>query len=286
MINFGDFPQQYSSYETSRVVILPIPYEKTTTYSKGCSKGPEAIIEASGQLEYYDEVIDCEPYRMGVHTAPPFLDSPPPEKLPGLIRQKAVKYFQDDKFPVGLGGEHSVSLGLVQAAHGVFGDLAVLSVDAHADLRDSYLGTRYGHGCILRRISEHCPVFLYGTRSLSIEERDYMRSSQIPVVFAHERNMPDKRRALLDKLPENIYLSIDLDALDPSLVPGVGTPEPGGLFWDELMEFLDLLLGRSRVIGFDVVELMPVPSNTVSEFTAAKLIYRLLGMIGKKRGWL
>lgn len=113
-----------------------------------------------------------------------------------------------------------------------------------------------------------------------------MRSSQIPVVFAHERNMPDKRRALLDKLPENIYLSIDLDALDPSLVPGVGTPEPGGLFWDELMEFLDLLLGRSRVIGFDVVELMPVPSNTVSEFTAAKLIYRLLGMIGKKRGWL
>lgn len=284
MTNFGDFPEQYSSYETSRVVILPIPYEKTTTYGRGCSQGPEAIINASCQLEYYDEVIDAEPYRMGIHTAKAYSDSPTPEELPGLLHREAVKYLRDDKFLVSLGGEHSISLGLVQAALSTFGDLAVLSVDAHADLRDSYLGTRYGHGCVLRRISEHCPVFLYGVRSLSFEERDYMRNTKIPVVYAHERNMPDKRRAFLDKLPENIYLSIDMDALDPSLVPGVGTPEPGGLFWDELMEFL--LLSRSRIIGFDVVEVMPITSNTVSEFTAAKLVYRLLGMIGHRRGWL
>jgi agmatinase len=283
---FGDFPHEYSDYASARVVILPIPYEKTTTYGRGCSKGPEAIIAASCQLEYYDEILDTEPYRIGIYTAESHSDSPPPEELPSQLHRIACKYFQDKKLLVGLGGEHAISLGLVLAALEEFADLAVLHVDAHADLRDSYEGTRYGHGCVLRRISEHCPVFLYGIRSLSVEERDFARSNQIPLVFAFERNKAEKCEAFLNALPENVYLSIDMDALDPSQVPGVGTPEPGGMFWEELMEFLNLVNCHSAIIGFDVVEVMPLAGQTVSEFTAAKLIYRLLGMIGKKRGWL
>jgi len=284
--NFGDLPEKYSGYTTSRAVIFPIPYEKTTTYGQGCCKGPEAIISASGQLEYYDEVLDSEPYMIGIHTTTPFSQTPLPEQLPQKLRRKAAKYFQDGKLLVGLGGEHSVSLGLVQAALGVFGALGVLHVDAHADLRDAYQGTHYGHGCVLRRISEHCPVFLYGVRSLSVEERDFISTHHIPITYAFEKNKPYKHRTLISALPENIYLSIDIDVLDPSLVPGVGTPEPGGLDWNELINFLDVINHRTNIIGFDVVEVMPLPSQTVSEFTAAKLVYRLLGMIGKKRGWL
>jgi len=283
---FGDFPHEYSDYASAQVVVLPIPYEKTTTYGQGCSKGPEAIIAASCQVEFYDETLDTEPYRIGIYTAGSYSDSPPPEELPNRLHRVACKYFQDNKLLVGLGGEHAISLGLVLAALEKFTDLAVLHIDAHADLRDSYEGTQYGHGCVLRRISEHCPVFSYGIRSLSIEERDFIRFNQIPHVFAFERNKTDKFEAFLNKLPENIYLTIDMDALDPSLVPGVGTPEPGGLFWEELMEFLDLVNCHSTIVGFDVVEVLPLAGQTVSEFTAAKLVYRLLGMIGKKRGWL
>lgn len=284
--SFGDFPDKYSGYASARAVIFPIPYEKTTTYGRGCSKGPEAIISASCQLEYYDEILDAEPYQIGIYTAETYSNSPPPEELPSQIHQLAGKYIQDKKLLVGLGGEHSISLGLVLAAQEKFANLAVLHIDAHADLRDSYEGTRYGHGCVLRRISEHCPVFLYGIRSLSVEERDFIRSNQIPVVFAFERSSAAKREAFLNALPENIYLSFDMDAFDPSLVPGVGTPEPGGLFWDELMDFLGLVNSRSTIVGFDVVEVMPLAGQTVSEFTAAKLVYRLLGTIGRKRGWL
>ena len=283
---FGDLPEQYSGYAESRAVVLPIPYEKTTTYSQGCSRGAEAIIAASGQLEYYDEILNAEPYRIGIHTAETSSDSPPPEELPGQLHHKAGKYFRDGKILVGLGGEHSISLGLVQAAHDQFPDLAVVHIDAHADLRDSYEGTRYGHGCVLRRISEHCPVFLYGVRSLSIEERDFIRENHIPVVFAFQRNTPRLCEGFIKAIPANVYVSIDIDALDPSLVPGVGTPEPGGLLWNELMNFLDEITRRSNIIGFDVVEVMPIPAQTVSEFTAAKLVYRLLGMIGRKRGWI
>jgi agmatinase len=286
MFSFGDFPVEYSGYHNSRAVIFPVPYEKTTTYGQGCFRGPEAIIAASRQLEFYDEVLNAEPYRIGIHTAEAFCASPPPEKLPEELRRAAGKYLKDGKLLVGLGGEHSVSLGLVMAAREEFENLAVLHIDAHADMRDSYEGTRFGHGCVLRRISEYCPVFLYGIRSLSVEERGFIDSNEIPTVYAFERNKTDKCRELVEKLPENIYLSIDIDACDPSLAPGVGTPEPGGLFWDELMDFLNRVNEKSNIVGFDVVEVMPIPGQVVSEFVAAKLVYRLLGMIGEKRGWL
>jgi agmatinase len=285
-MNFTAPGPPLAGYSASRAVILPIPYEKTTTYGKGCANGPKAILAASTQLELYDEALDAEPYRIGIHTAETFTASPPPKQLPGQLKLKAEKIFQDGKIPVGIGGEHSISLGLVQAAKDNFNNLAVLHVDAHADLRDSYEGTSYGHGCVLRRISEHCPVFLYGIRSLSREESDFIGKNQIPVVFAFERHVPGKGESFLKSLPENIYLSIDIDVLDPSLVPGVGTPEPGGLFWDELMGFLEEVNRQSDIIGFDVVECSPLSGQTVSEFTAAKLIYKILGLIGRKRGWL
>lgn len=283
---FGDLPDKYSGYEASRVVVFPIPYEKTTTYRRGCSRGPEEVIAASAQLEYYDETLDAEPYRIGIHTTDTFSDSPPPEELPEILYQKAIQYFRDGKILAGLGGEHSISLGLIRAALDKFNNLAVLHIDAHADLRDSDEETRYGHGCVLRRISEFCPVFLYGIRSLSIEERDFIREKQIPLVYAFERKKTKSLETFFDALPENIYLSIDIDVFDPSLVPGVGTPEPGGLHWDEAMAFLNEVNRRTTIIGFDVVEVLPIPGQVVSEFTAAKLIYRLVGLIGRKRGWL
>ena len=282
MINFADLEEEFSNYESSKVVILPIAYEGTVTYGKGTSQGPEAIMEASRQLELYDEELRQDTYKIGIHT----LDIVEGKDLPAremaeTVYLKASPLVRDEKLIVMLGGEHSLSLGMVKALRDKFADLSVLQLDAHADLRDEYGGTRYNHACVGRRMAELVPLTQVGIRSLSRGEGEYIKSGKGPKVFyagqiTGARNWIDEA---VSGLSGNVYLTIDLDVLDPGIMPSVGTPEPGGLDWYETLQFLRQLTRERKIVGFDLVELAPQPGNISPDFLAAKLTYKLLGYI-------
>lgn len=280
--NFGDLEEDFSAYRTSRAVILPLSYEGTVTYGKGTSYGPKAIIKASQQLELYDEELNQETYRIGIHTLKGIEgETLSPEEMTEAVYQEASRLVKDKKFLVTLGGEHSLSLGLVRALRHRYKDLSVLQLDAHADLRDEYQGTRYNHACIGRRILELVPLTQVGVRSLSREQADYIRSEEKLKVFYVSR-IVDRRdwiAEVLSSLSPNVYLTFDLDVLDPGIMPAVGTPEPGGLGWYETLNFLRQLTEKKRIVSFDLVELSPQPGNIAPDFLSAKLAYKLLGYI-------
>lgn len=275
--NFLGLPGEYSGYEGSRVVILPVPFERTTTYRKGTRQGPEAIISASQNLELYDEELQSETYKVGIHTFDPLEPLPRPRDMVDRVEHSAEGLIGHEKFTVILGGEHTVSLGVAKALRSTYPSLSVLSLDAHADLRDTYSGTPYSHACVMRRISEIAPVVEVGVRSLSEEEALFAEEKNVPIYSPLE--IDTKREELLSKLTEEVYVTIDLDVLDPSIMPSVGTPEPGGLLWYETLALLREVAETKKVLGFDVVELCPIPDNPAPDFTAAKLIYRFLGYL-------
>jgi len=264
--------------------VIPAPYGGTVTYQKGAEKGPAAIIDASANMERFDDELQTETCKIGIYTNPPleFEASAPPEKAIGKVKDAVGEVFRAGKFPVVLGGEHSLTVGALSAAKENFKELSVLYLDAHYDLRDEYGGSKYNHACTARRIHKMCPVTEVGTRSLSQEEKDFLDTSppDLRVISVHDiLEMHDWKKEATRSLTDTVYITIDLDVLDPSIMPSVGTPEPGGLGWYEFMDLLKMVAKEKKIIGFDVVELSPREGFVAPDFLAAKLIYRLLGYV-------
>lgn len=278
---FGALEPAWRALESARVIIYSVPFEKTVTYARGTAQGPCAILEASAEVELYDERSGREPYRVGIATLAnyePDAWQMSSEAMADRVSAELEPLVRQGKWPVVLGGEHTVSLGVVQAAAAVHPDLSVLQIDAHADLRREYQGSRLSHACVMSRIGEICPFVGVGIRSLSREEAERIEQEQLPVFFAH-RLRSDQRwmEEAIAALSDTVYLTVDLDGLDPSIMPATGTPEPGGLLWEETLEFLELLFKRRTVVGADVVELAPRPGLHASDFLAARLVYKMIG---------
>lgn len=282
--NFGGLSEEHSSYEGSRAVIFPVPLERTTSYEHGTRKGPAAIIEASRNMELYDDELELEPYKeIGIHTLPSIdtMDGTLGEVITELFTAE-LALLEDEKFPAALGGEHSLTPPLVSAAAKQYKDLTVLQIDAHADLRDEYQGNPASHACAMRRVVEVCPAVQVGIRSLSAEEAEAIPRLKTSIYWAKDIcRAPLKNwiAKVLSDLSSHVYLTIDLDGFDPSLVPATGTPEPGGLDWYQVTSLIRAVADHKKIVGMDVVELLPQPGHHASDFLAAKLVYKCLGYI-------
>lgn len=275
-MNFGGIPAEYCSYDRSPVVVLPVPFDETSTWIKGADRGPDAILEASANMELYDIETDSEVYIKGIHTADPVLEKDSPEKLAVEVQQRISRFLNDDKFVVMLGGEHSVSIGAVHAFADHFPGLSVLQIDAHTDLRPEYEGSRFNHACVMARVRELCPIVQVGIRSMDIIEKPFIDKDRIFYAKDVAGSMDKWIDAILERLTDHVYLTIDLDGFDPSILPATGTPEPGGLGYYEVLNLAKELIRRKKLLGFDVVELCPIDQNKASDFLASKLIYQLL----------
>lgn len=277
MENYLDLPQEYCDYDKSRVVVLPIPYDGTSTWIKGADQGPKALLEASTKLELYDIPTDYEPFRVGIHTLAPITEMVTPDQMVAATKQTTQQLIADGKFVVSIGGEHSVSIGVIEAHAEAYKDLTVLQIDAHTDLQDEYCGTRYNHGCVMARVKEHCSIVQVGIRSMDENEKENLMPGR--VFWAHAIiGKQGWQEEVVKLLTKNVYITFDLDGFDPSVLPSTGTPEPGGLSWYPVMELLGQVFAHTNVVGFDVVELCPNPAAKASDFLAAKLIYRMLAM--------
>ena len=276
-----------TTYEESKVIILPIPFERTTTYRKGCQYGAAAIIEASDQLEAYDIELEQETcHSIGIHTVNAIastIDNPDltPEEMMVITRDRVSELIADGKFAIALGGEHSITAGVVTAYQQRHNEpFTVVQIDAHGDMRHSYEGSIYNHACVMRRVLDlGLPTLPVGIRAICLEEAELIKQQQIPVIWAKDiyQNSDWIEKAIAKITTEKVFITIDLDGLNPAFMPGVGTPEPGGLNWYEAIAFLKAVFAKHKVIGCDVMELAPTSDSVVSEFTAAKLVYKLAG---------
>jgi len=272
---------RYSSWEKSRIAILPVAYDLTASYKPGTSSGPKAIIDASRYMETYDDETGKEVYKLGMHTLEEIKPvSPEPEETIKNVEKKISFMLKAGKFPVVLGGEHSITLGPVRALKKRFKCFSVLQLDAHSDLRGSFQGSRHSHACIARRIIEITSLTQVGIRSMSREEAG-IKSGRLKTFFMRDMaQSKDWIGEAIDSLDnDKVYVTIDMDAFDPSIMPSVGTPEPGGMGWYEALALLKRLSQEKRVLGFDVVELAPIAGNIGPDFLAAKLIYKFLSYI-------
>lgn len=273
-MNFGGNEVVYN-YGESGIIIVPVPYDETSTWMKGADKGPEAILEASVNLEFYDVETSTEAHLKGIHTIDPVLEKETPWKLVQAVHDCISSLLSEKKFPVIIGGNHTVSIGTIKAFSEHFENLSVLQLDAHADLRQIYEGSEFNHACAMARAREYAPIVQVGIRSMSAEELPYVENDRI--FFSHElyydKNLYMKA---IDKLSENVYITIDLDVFDPSIMPSTGTPEPGGPAYFELIHFMRDVIKSRNVVGFDIVELCPSATNKSPDFIAAKIIYQLL----------
>ena len=274
--NFAGLPPEYSGLADSRVVIVPVPYDLTSTWMKGADKGPAAIIKASGTVELYDIETDSQVYLHGIHTDKPVAeDNLPPEWMVEAVRERVRGHLVNNKFVVLVGGEHSVSVGAIQAHAERFGDISVLQLDAHADLRKEYEGSRFNHACVMARARELCPIVQVGIRSMDISETEGLDRSRV-FLAENLHGAAGWIERVVDKLTEQVYVTIDLEVFDPSIMPSTGTPEPGGLLWYDVLALLKTVCRERTVVGLDVVEMCPVPNRWAPDFLAAKLIYKLL----------
>ncbi|MBI2305072.1 MAG: agmatinase [Chloroflexi bacterium] len=279
--NFAGLSPEWTHRETARVLILPVPYDSTTEYRGGSKEGPQATIDASQYMELYDAELDEETYRVGIHTLPevePAMQGP--EAMMRRLEAVARDLLKEEKLLVTLGGEHSITIGLVRACKERFPRLSVLALDAHADLRQEYLGSPFSHACVTQRLVEMCPVTLVGVRSLSREEKEFMAHDKLNTFFA---TTPPLTKAtvenIVDSLSPQVYVTIDLDVLDPSIMAAVSNPEPGGLNWHDTLDILRGVARRRQVVGFDLMELVPREGPVACAFLAAKLAYKFIGYI-------
>ncbi|MFP4007412.1 MAG: agmatinase [Spirulinaceae cyanobacterium] len=285
-----------ANYNNAQVVIQPIPYEATTTYRQGCENGPAALLEASEQVELYDVELQQEVgVQVPIYTADAIASTlggqtVSSETMIEQTQSRIAQYIKDQKFAIALGGEHSITAPIVSAyAEALSEPFTVVQIDAHGDLRQEYEGSIYNHACVMRRILDlGLPILPVGIRSICAEEAQLIATQNIPVCWAHEiAKNPNWIEDAIAHIPtRKIFITIDLDGLDATVIPGVGTPQPGGLDWYALTGFLRRLFQDYEVIGCDVMELAPIPNSVVSEFTAAKLVYKLIGYLALNRGWL
>ncbi len=285
--NFGLLEPEFSDYPSSRVAVLPVPFERTTSYGKGTSAGPAAIIRASQSMELYDEELGAEPYTLGISTLSPFLpEAYDMAEAMAELQEEARVHLERGKFLVSLGGEHSISQAPVRATKQVHGDIGVVQFDAHSDLREEFEGTPYSHASVMKRIvDDGIPTLSVGIRSLSTPESKLIRERKLPVIWGHELDRAEEMfPGMLAGLPEKIYLTFDIDYFDPSLVPATGTPEPGGGLWYPTLRMLRHLFHGKKVVAMDVVELAPVGGLPASDFLTAKLIYKCLGYLQETEG--
>ncbi len=284
---FLDLPRELADRQTSRVLVLPIPYEATTTWVKGTARGPAAILEASTHMETYDELVHDEPCRAGIHTLPPLDTTGSPEEVIDRIRVEVATLASERKFVLSLGGEHSLTTGVVRGIAETRPELTVVQIDAHADLRDEYEGSPLNHACTMRRLVDDFPIVQVGIRSLTPEGAGLIEERGVPVFYAEDiaSTCSARRMEVRDWMEEaiaavptdDVYLTVDLDGFDPSIMPSVGTPEPGGLLWYEVLTFVATLFERRNVVAADVVELCPIDRLVAADFLAAKLAYKIAG---------
>ncbi|MDR1878874.1 MAG: agmatinase [Bacteroidales bacterium] len=278
---FLDMPLEFSLYENASVVLLPVPYDGTSTFVKGADKGPQAIIDASDSIELYDIEEDTEIYLQGIHTAEPVREFSSPEAMADAVYRRVQRYLKDNKLTGLLGGEHSVSIGAIRATAEKYPDLTVLQLDAHADLRDEYQGSAYNHACVMRRAQTFASVVQVGIRSMCLEEKPNSIAQNL--FYAHTvHHSATWMQDAIDRLGDTVYLTIDLDCFDPSVLPSTGTPLPGGLSWQQVLDFISEVNKHTTIVGFDVVELCPNPSDKSSDVLAAVLTYKLITKILKK----
>ncbi len=285
--SFGGVPAEFRNPETAAIAVLPVPYDLTSSWKKGADRGPAALLAASANMELYDIPTRTEVYRRGIQTLSPIVHDGPPDQLADLVDAATEAIFAKRQLPVLLGGEHSISIGAIRAAARRFDNLTVLQIDAHGDTRESYDGSPFNHACVMARAREWCSITQVGIRAIDIEEVEQLDETR--VFFGHDIEAATAKgddswmSRVIATLDQNVYITIDLDAFDPSEIPATGTPEPGGMRWGQVNELLARVTHQRNVIGFDVVELLPSPGQWASEFLAAKLVYRLLSMIFAQR---
>lgn len=281
VLQFGGSDNRSASFDNAKAVIIPVPYGRTVSYRKGSENGPRAILEASDNLELFDEELNREVHAIGINTISLLkVDELESEKMISVVEDKVSDVFKHNKLPVVIGGEHTVTIGAVRAAKKRHKDLSVLYFDAHCDLRDDYSGSKYSHACVARRLLEIVPVVEVGPRSLSKEEFDFASANNVKIIkMLDVMKTPDWADAVKDYLSEEIYISIDLDVFDPSIMPSVGNPEPGGMGWYDFLKAAQEIIAEKKIAGLDVVELCPIKGMVAPDYMAAKLIYNILGYI-------
>jgi agmatinase len=271
--------REFASLDRAKVALLPVPYEATTSYLEGTRRGPEAILQASRHVELYDHELDAEPYRVGIHTYPMVeLTAAGPEAALAELREHYAEACAGDRFVIMLGGEHTITqVPALYWADRHDDDIGILQFDAHADLRDSFHGTRWSHACVMRRVVERVKPVGVGIRAIDLEEKRLIDALGLTMVYAEELAQPGWMERVMAALPQDVYISFDVDFFDPSLVPATGTPEPGGGTWDQAMALLRRVFAEKNVVAADVVELAPLPGIVAPDFLVAKLVYKMIG---------
>lgn len=279
--NFGALPPALAARSRAAALILPVPYDATTSARGGAREGPLAIIDASQEMELYDPELEREIAAVGIHTLPELApDARGPEPTLRRIERVVARLLRRGSFLVTLGGEHSITVGVVRAVRARYPRVGVLQVDAHADLRDRYMGSPFSHACAGRRLAEGGPLVQVGTRSLSAEEAEYLRAAGWRPFWARDLiGRRDWIPEVVAALPEEVYVSVDLDVFDPAIMSAVGTPEPGGLGWYEVLALLRAVAEQRRVVAADVVELAPREGPAACSHLAALLVYKLVGYV-------
>lgn len=272
---YAGIPEEFAKLEQAKIVLIPVPYDGTSTWQKGADKGPQAFLEASENMELYDIETDTEVYQQGVFLAGAVTENTSPEAMVEAVHQATKKYIKKNKFVTVFGGEHSISIGTIRAFNEMYPSLTVLHIDAHADLRESYEGSSCNHACAVYEASQNTNLIQVGIRSMDIMEKTVMDTKK--TYFAHDMAVDDIwMDSAIDQMTDNVFITFDLDAFDPSILPSTGTPEPGGLLWYETLEFLKQVFEEKNVVGFDIVELCPNSKEKSSDFLAAKLYYKML----------
>ena len=276
---FGDVPYPHGEYTNARVVVLPVPYDSTVTARAGARDGPEAMIANSQDMELYDIGLGFEAYLHGIYTSPSVaVTNESPEAMINRVHDIANDFVRDGKFLATFGGEHTIAVGSFRAHRDRYPGLSVLAIDAHADLRDEYNETRYNHACSLRRMLDDVPVSQVGLRSAALEEAQLIKERNLPFYSPRAfRALPDLSR-IVDGLSDYVYVTIDLDGIDSGEMAAVGTPEPGGLRWDEVSMLMEAVAAKKRIVGFDIMELAPDLGPKACSYAAAKLAYRMIGL--------
>ncbi|MEB8346512.1 agmatinase [Flavobacteriaceae bacterium KMM 6898] len=273
--NYAGIPDEFAQLEKAKVVLIPVPYDGTSTWGKGADKGPEAFLNASENMELYDIETGTEAYQQGIYLAPAITENSSAEAMVNAVHKTTKEFIKRNKFVTLFGGEHSISIGAIRAFNECFDNLTVLQIDAHADLRKSYEGTKFNHACAVHEASQTTNLLQVGIRSMDVIEKSFMDEEK--TFFAHDiANDEYWMDKVIAQMTDNVFITFDLDALDPSIMPSTGTPEPGGLLWYETLEFLKQVFEEKNVVGFDIMELCPNKMDKSSDFLAAKLYYKML----------